>query len=91
MPTYLIDKADWADYIYLPASITDTIYGNVIAPKVNKAQDIDLRNILYKDFWDEVYEVAGSGVDSANGKLTKVNYDLLLPYLKPIIIQFAYA
>ena len=91
MPTYLINKSDWADYVYLPPSITDTIYTNIIAPHVNKAQDIDLKNILHKDFWSEVYEVAASGADSANGKLAKVNYDLLLPYLKPIIVQFSYA
>lgn len=91
MPTYLIAKSDWADYYHLPSSITDTIYTDVITPHVNKAQEIDLRNILHKYFWDEVYEVAVSGSDSANGKLTKVNYDLLLPYLKPVIIHFAYA
>lgn len=91
MPTYLISQSDFVDRVYLPASITSTVYSNKIAPAVNEAQEMDLQAILHSDFYDEVMEVAASGVDSANGKLTKVNYDALLPYLKPIVIYFAYA
>ena len=91
MATYLISQSDWPDYIHLPASITSTVYDNTVKPYVLQAQDIDLRQILYKDFYDEIMEVAASGSDSANGELTKANYDLLLPYIKPMLVFFAYA
>ena len=54
MATYLISQSDWPDYIHLPASITSTVYDNTVKPYVLQAQDIDLRQVLYKDFYDEI-------------------------------------
>ena len=88
MPNYLIRQSDWADFFPLGKNVD---YLNRVERYVGEAQLHDLRPVLTKDFYTEVLEVAGSGANSANGKLSKADYDLLLPYLKPIIVMYAAA
>ena len=89
MATYLIVASDFDNYRKLTPAISAK-YEERVRPYVLEAQIADLRDLITKDFYNEVIEVAASEVDSANGKLTKVNYDLLLPYIKPVLAYYTW-
>lgn len=89
MPTiaYLVARTDFDTYKKkISANIS---FGDDINPIIWEAQRHELRPRLTADFFEEVMQVANTG--STYGNLTKANYDLLLPYLKPVVVYFAYA
>lgn len=89
MPTYLITRSDFDTYhLRLGANID---FDNDMKPLILEAQFHDLRKHLTPDFYTEVLEVEASGVDAVSGNLTKVNYDLLKPYIVPVLVYYARA
>ena len=89
MATYLIIQSDFDDYRKITSHLAAR-YNDRVRPYVLEAQISDLRGVLTKNFYNEVISVADSGVDHPTG-LTKVNYDLLLPYIKPVLVYFTWA
>lgn len=87
MAVYLIDRTDWNTYKKKLGANVD--FDADVKPIILEAQFHDLRPLLTQDFYDEVIAVAETSADSGN--LSLVNYNLLLPYLKPALVYFAYA
>lgn len=84
--TELIVQSDFSNYRELGSAIN---YAKRVTPHVLAAQEIDLQGLLGEAFYSDVAAVADAVADTAN--LTLVNYTALLPYLKPIIVNYALA
>lgn len=89
-----IKPSDWADYVQLPKTVD---YMTVIYPKVLDAQQVDLSDAIGWDFYrvlaavlDNNGTVSGATVDGDAVDITQAAYDAIVPYLKPIVIYYAY-
>ncbi len=88
MATYLIEESDFDTYRKVTPALSSK-YDDRVKPYVLESQLADLRELIGDDFYDELIDVAVSGSDHATG-ITKDNYDLLLPYIKPIIVYYTW-
>ena len=87
MATALITRSDWDTYKKkLGANVS---WDDDVKPIVLESQFHDLRDLLTPDFYTEVDKVAETAGDYGN--LTVANYNLLLPYIKPVVVYFSYA
>lgn len=90
-----VASSDWPNYVHLPVTLD---YDETIKPSVLKAQEIDLREGMGRDFYRAIAavlnntgSVTGATVDGEAVNLSQAAYDALLSKLKPIIINYAYA
>lgn len=86
----IVVKADFANYVHLP---TNFRYDETMKPRVLQAQQHDLRKLVGKEFYAEIAQVLDNSGTVPGGltTLTQTAYDNIVPYIKPVVIHFAYA
>ena len=95
----IVQRSDFDDYVHIPASFA---YNSRMVPHVLRAQNIDLQELLGRDFYRQLAAVLNDAGSTTVGAITTpsttaptantvINFDLdafnnMLPYLTPIIV-----